>query len=56
MKKSLRNVEDWMKYLFPKGKNNPMWKGGRSISSNGYVLIRVGSTSTMVFVVCPRVP
>ena len=23
--------------------NNPMWKGGRSISSHGYVLIRVGS-------------
>jgi hypothetical protein len=24
------------------GAKNPMWKGGRSIASNGYVLIRVG--------------
>jgi predicted phosphodiesterase len=24
------------------GANNPFWKGGRSIASNGYVLLRVG--------------
>ena len=24
------------------GKKNGMWKGGRSVASNGYVLIRVG--------------
>lgn len=24
------------------GKNNPNWKGGRSITSHGYVLVRVG--------------
>lgn len=24
------------------GKKNPIWKGGRSIASNGYVLVRVG--------------
>jgi len=27
---------------FNTGKKNPMWKGGRTIASNGYVLIRVG--------------
>lgn len=26
----------------PRGAANPMWKGGRSVASNGYVLIRVG--------------
>lgn len=26
----------------PRGPANPQWKGGRSIASNGYVLIRVG--------------
>src|SRR3989304_730978 len=25
-----------------KGERNPFWKGGRSVASNGYVLIRVG--------------
>lgn len=30
------------KYVFPKGASNPMWRGGRSVASNGYVLIRVG--------------
>lgn len=25
------------------GVNNPNWKGGRSVASNGYVLIRVGT-------------
>lgn len=25
------------------GANNAMWKGGRSVASNGYVLIRVGT-------------
>lgn len=24
------------------GSRNPFWKGGRSVASNGYVLIRVG--------------
>jgi hypothetical protein len=30
-------------YRFGKGKRNPNWKGGRSVASNGYVLVRVGT-------------
>ena len=29
------------KYLFPSGEENPSWKGGRTVASNGYVLIRI---------------
>lgn len=37
-----KNLPTNRKYSFPSGTDNPMWKGGRSVASNGYVLIRVG--------------
>ena len=33
-----------MKYRFPTGAKNPMWKGGRTIAQHGYVLVRVGKS------------
>lgn len=38
----MTSITDLIRLPGRKGEQNNMWKGGRSIASNGYVLIRVG--------------
>lgn len=38
----MTSISDLKRLPGRKGEQNNMWKGGRSIASNGYVLVRVG--------------